>query len=92
MPPDQKKRSPLSEFSEEENLFKESVANFALQEIRPHVMRMDEQEEIDSEIIKKCFQLGLMGIEIPTSLGGSESTFFMSIVAIEELSRVDASV
>ncbi len=92
MPPDQKKRSPLSELSEEENLFKESVANFALQEIRPHVMRMDEQEEIDSEIIKKCFQLGLMGIEIPTSLGGSESTFFMSIVAIEELSRVDASV
>ncbi|MCZ6877380.1 MAG: acyl-CoA dehydrogenase [Acidobacteria bacterium] len=92
MPPDQKKRSPLSELSAEENLFKESVANFALQEIRPHVMRMDEQEEIDSEIIKKCFQLGLMGIEIPTSLGGSESTFFMSIVAIEELSRVDASV
>ncbi len=92
MPPDQEARSPLSELSEEENLFKESVASFALQEIRPHVMRMDEQEEIDSEIIKKCFQLGLMGIEIPSSLGGSESTFFMSIVAIEELSRVDASV
>ncbi len=92
MPPDQEARSPLSELSEEENLFKESVASFALQEIRPHVRRMDEQEEIDSEIIKKCFQLGLMGIEIPSSLGGSESTFFMSIVAIEELSRVDASV
>ncbi len=92
MPTHQEKRSPLSKLSEEENLFKESVANFALQEIRPHVMRMDEQEEIDSELIKKCFQLGLMGIEIPTSLVGSESSFFMSIVAIEELSRVDASV
>ncbi len=92
MPPDPEERTPLSELSEEENLFKESVASFALHEIRPHVMRMDEQEEIDSEIIKKCFQLGLMGIGIPTALGGSESTFFMSVVAIEELSRVDASV
>ena len=92
MPPLQEGRFPLSQLSQEENLFRESVKKFAVQELRPHVMRMDEQEKIDSEIIKKCFQLGLMGIEIPTSLGGSESTFFMSIVAVEELSRVDASV
>lgn len=82
----------LSKLSDEENLFRESVADFAVQEIRPHVRSMDEQEKIDSELIDKFFQLGLMGIEIPHSLGGAESDFFMSIVAVEELSRVDASV
>ena len=92
MPPLQEKRSPLNRLSEEENLFRESVSDFAVQEIRPHVRSMDEQEEINSELIDKVFQLGLMGIEIPRSLGGAESNFFMSIVAVEELSRVDASV
>ena len=83
---------PLNKLSEEEDLFRESVADFAVQDIRPHVRSMDEQEKIDSELIDKFFQLGLMGIEIPRSLGGAESNFFMSIVAVEELSRVDASV
>lgn len=82
----------LNHLSEEENLFKESVAEFAVKEIRPHVRRMEEQEKIDSELIDKFFQLGLMGIEIPRDLGGAESNFFMTIVAVEELSRVDASV
>ena len=91
MPLTEEKRFPLTELTEEETLFQQTVASFANDAIRPHVRRMDEVGVFDSGIIEQFFQLGLMGIEIPVSLGGSGSSFFMAILAIEELSRVDAS-
>ncbi|MDA2937833.1 acyl-CoA dehydrogenase [Acidobacteria bacterium AH-259-A15] len=87
----EERRFPLTELSEEEKLFQETVAGFAQERIRPHVASMDEEGKFDSEIIEKFFQLGLMGIEIPETLGGAGSNFFMSILAVEELSRIDAS-
>ncbi len=91
MPPIEEKRFPLTELTEEENLFQETIASFAHDSIRPHVKRMDEEGVFDTKIIDQFSQLGLMGIEIPVSFGGSGSSFFMAILAIEELSRVDAS-
>ncbi|MFQ5930577.1 MAG: acyl-CoA dehydrogenase family protein, partial [Acidobacteriota bacterium] len=87
----EERRFPLTELSEQEKLFQESVARFAQERIRPHVATMDEEGKFDPEIIEEFFRLGLMGIEIPESLGGAGSNFFMSILAVEELSRVDAS-
>ncbi|MDA2935216.1 acyl-CoA dehydrogenase [Acidobacteria bacterium AH-259-D05] len=90
-PPSEEHRFSPAELSEEEHLFKQTVASFAKDTIAPHVRRMDEDGVFDSEIISNFFQLGLMGIEIPSSLGGAGSSFFMTILAVEELSRVDAS-
>ncbi len=82
---------PLTQLTEEEELFRDSVASFARKEIGPHVAKMDETAQFREDLIEAFFDLGLMGIEIPESLGGAGSSFFMSILAIEELSRVDAS-
>lgn len=90
-PPPQDHRFPLTKLSEEEQLFRQTVASFAQEAILPHVKVMDEKGLFDSEIIDKFFELGLMGIEIPDSLGGAGSNLFMSVLAVEELSRVDAS-
>ncbi|RPI24980.1 MAG: acyl-CoA dehydrogenase [Acidobacteria bacterium] len=83
--------SPLTELSDEEQMFRETVSEFATTRIRPHVPEMDQTAHFRSDLIEDFFRLGLMGIQIPERLGGSESTFFMSILAVEELSRVDPS-
>jgi len=82
---------PLTELSEEELLFRDSVASFAQSRIRPHVAEMDRDGQFRPELIEEFFGLGLMGIQIPEALGGAGSSFFMSILAVEELSRVDPS-
>ena len=83
--------APLSVLSEEENLFRETIREFAETEIAPHVHEMDEAAQINPDIIGKLFGLGLMGIEIPEQYGGAEGTIFLATLAIEELARVDAS-
>jgi len=83
---------PWTVLSEEEELFARSVREFAEAEIKPYVRQMDEQQKIRPEILTKCFELGLMGIEPSEAYGGSGGSFFMACLAIEELARVDASV
>ncbi len=83
---------PLTVFSEEEKLFQASVREFAEAEIKPYVREMDEKQKIRPEIIQKCFELGLMGIEPGEEYGGSGGSFFMACLAIEELARVDPSI
>jgi len=83
---------PLTALSEEERLFAASVREFAEAEIKPYVREMDEKQKIRPEIIQKCFELGLMGIEPGEEYGGSGGSFFMACLAIEELARVDASI
>jgi alkylation response protein AidB-like acyl-CoA dehydrogenase len=82
----------LTTFTEEEQLFANSVREFAEAEIKPYVREMDAAGKMRPEIISKAFELGLMGIEVPDEYGGSGGTFFMACIAIEELARVDASV
>jgi alkylation response protein AidB-like acyl-CoA dehydrogenase len=83
--------TPLTVLSEEETMFRDAVRELAETEIRPHVRDMDEAGQFRLDIIPKFFELGLMGIEIPEQYGGSGSGIFMSVLAIEELARVDAS-
>jgi alkylation response protein AidB-like acyl-CoA dehydrogenase len=83
---------PLTTLSEDEQMFRASVREFAEGEVRPRVESMDEHAKIDPELIKQCFGLGLMGIETPEEYGGAGASFFNAILAVEELSRVDASV
>jgi alkylation response protein AidB-like acyl-CoA dehydrogenase len=53
---------------------------------------MEHAAKLDPDVIKQCFELGLMSIESPEEFGGAGSTIFNAILAIEELARVDASV
>jgi alkylation response protein AidB-like acyl-CoA dehydrogenase len=82
----------LTRLSEEEKFFQEAVKNFAATSIAPKVTTMDESECLDEQVIKECFDMGLMGIEIPEKYSGAAGSFFMSILAIEELAKVDPSV
>src|SRR5262250_1863577 len=82
---------PLTVLSEDEQLFRESCRSFAQERIQPLVHKMDEEAKLDQSIIPQLFDLGLMGIHIPEQFGGSSGSFFMSVLAVEEVSRVDAS-
>ncbi len=81
----------LSVLSEEEQLFRDTVRDFAETEIKPHVMEMDEAGKFRPDLIAKFFDLGLMGIEVPEEHGGAGGSLFMATLAIEEMARVDAS-
>ena len=83
---------PLTIFSDDETLLRDSVREFAEAQVRPLVREMDEHAKIPRELIDRLFELGVMGIEIPESYGGSGGTFFHAVLAVEELSRVDPSV
>src|SRR6185369_11967820 len=82
---------PLTVLSDDEQLFRESCRSFAEGRIKPLVRKMDEEAKLDQSVIPELFNLGLMGIHIPDDLGGSGGSFFMSVLAVEEMSRVDAS-
>ena len=83
---------PLTDLSEDEAMFQEAVRDFAEERVRPLVHKMDEESAIPRSLIVACFELGVMGIEIPEAHGGAGTTFFMSILAVEALARVDASL
>src|ERR1044072_6295655 len=83
---------PLTTLSEDEQMFRDRVREFAEGEIRKRVEEMDEQAHLDEAVTKQCLELGLMGIETPEEFGGAGGSFFQAILAVEELSRVDASV
>lgn len=82
----------LTILSEDEELFRSSVREFAEGEVRPRVEAMEHASKLDPDLIKQCFELGLMAIESPEEYGGAGSSIFNAIIAIEELARVDASV
>lgn len=85
-------RPALTSFSEDELAFREAIREFAESEIKPHVTEMDEKGELRSDLVKKLFEMGLMGVESPEQYGGAGSTFTMACLAVEELGRVDGSV
>ncbi|QKG85891.1 acyl-CoA dehydrogenase [Kroppenstedtia pulmonis] len=83
---------PLTRLSEEEQLWKEKVRTFSEEKIRPLVSKMDQEAKIAPELLEELFSAGLMGIEIPKVYGGMSGNIFHSILAIEEISRVDPGV
>jgi short/branched chain acyl-CoA dehydrogenase len=89
--PDPPLHPPLTQLAEEEEMFRDSVREFADAKVRPLVQSMDMGGKFDRDLIRQFFEMHLMGIEIPDVLGGTGCSFFMSILAVEELSRFDAS-
>ena len=83
---------PLTVLAEDEAILRDSVREFAEAHVRPIVREMDEHAKIPRELVNHLFELGVMGIEIPESYGGSGGTFFHAVLAVEELSRVDPSI
>ncbi len=83
--------SPLTYLSEEERMFQTSVRRFARERLAPRVRAMDEAGVFDKGLIEELFALGLMAVDVPEEYGGQGGTFFQSILAIEELARVDPS-
>src|SRR6185503_8056990 len=82
---------PLTVLSEDEQLFRDSCRSFAEERIQPLVHKMDEEAKLEKSVIPELFDLGLMGIHIPEEFGGAAGSFFMSVLAVEEISRIDAS-
>src|SRR5256885_13884092 len=78
--------------SEDEVLLRDSVREFAEARVRPLVRDMDEHARIPRSLVDELFDLGAMAIEIPESYGGAGASFFHSVLAVEEFSRVDPSI
>lgn len=85
-------RPPLTALSDDESGFRDAVRDFAESEVAPRVARMDEAQQVDSDLVGMLFEFGLMGIEVPERHGGIDSSFFTAALVVEELSRVDPSV
>ncbi len=83
--------APLTRLSEEESMFQASVRGFAQERLAPHVRAMDESGVFRPGLLRELFELGLMAIEVPEEFGGQGGSFFQSILAIEELAKVDPS-
>jgi len=81
----------LTDLSEEERFFFDTVRRFALERVGPHVREMDEEGQFRPGLIQEFFELGLMGIEVAEEFGGQEGSFFMAVLAVEALSTVDPS-
>ncbi len=86
------KPSPLTQLSEEENLFYSTVRQFAEDTIAPLVRTMDEEQQIAPGLVDRLFELGIMAIEIPEELGGAGGSFFDAALAIEAISTVDPAI
>lgn len=82
---------PLTQLTEDEQMLKEAASDFAESSIKPKVHEMDEAAKLDPDLIRQFFEMGFMGIEVPEKYQGGGGSFFMGILAIEQISRVDAS-
>jgi len=84
--------APLTVLSDEEAMFQSAVRAFADERVRPLSRAMDEAGALDASLVPPCFELGLMGIEIPEARGGAGGSFFLAALAVEALSTVDPAV
>jgi alkylation response protein AidB-like acyl-CoA dehydrogenase len=78
--------------SEEQQLLKKTVREFAESELAPHAREWDEKQEFPRSVFQKLGELGLMGVVWPAEYGGSGLTTLDYAIVMEELSRVDAGV
>lgn len=83
---------PLTQLSEDEQMFRTTVRRFAAEQISPLVRSMDESQAMDARIVRQLFELGLMGIAVPETYGGADGSFFEAILAVEEISAIDPAV
>ena len=83
--------APLTSLTPDELLFQEAVAAFAEAEVRPRVSQMEKAGHLDPVFIRAAFDLGLMGIEVDEACGGAAGSLMMVTLAVEAISRIDAS-
>jgi short-chain 2-methylacyl-CoA dehydrogenase len=83
--------SPLTQLTDEEKMFQSTVRKFARERLAPYVREMDEAGLFRKDLLQEFFALGLMAIDVPEEYEGQGGYFFQSILAIEELARVDPS-
>jgi alkylation response protein AidB-like acyl-CoA dehydrogenase len=83
---------PLTQLSDDEQMFRATVRRFAAEQIAPVVRSMDEAQQMDAGVVRQLFELGLMGIAVPEQYGGEDGSFFDAILAVEEISAVDPAV
>jgi alkylation response protein AidB-like acyl-CoA dehydrogenase len=79
------------DLTEEQNLLRQAVRDFAEKEIAPLAEQLDEREEFSVELTLKMGDLGLLGCFVPEKYGGSNMGYISYIIAVEELARVDGS-
>ena len=79
------------DLTEEQNLTRQAVRDFAENEIAPVAQELDEREEFSIELTRKMAELGLLGCFVPEKYGGSNMGYISYIIAVEELARVDGS-
>lgn len=84
-------RPPLTVLSEDEQAFRDAVAEFAAGEVKPRVTQMEREAKLDPDLIKAYFEMGLMGIQAPEAHGGAGGSVMMVTLAVEEISKVDAA-
>ena len=84
-------RPALTTFSDDEMLFRDAVAGFAAEDVKPRVSSMERAGKIDPALIAKYFEMGLMGIQVPEQYGGADGSLTMVAIAVEEISKVDAA-
>jgi len=82
----------LTMLSEDEQMLRDAVREFAETEVAPRVKRMEEAHEYDPDLLKGLFEMGVMGVEIPEEHGGAGGNFFQTVLTVEELSHTDAAV
>ncbi|XKL69313.1 hypothetical protein PGB90_007082 [Kerria lacca] len=83
---------PLTLFTDEELAIKNQIAKIAAETIAPYVKKMEKEGKIANEVMESLLNNGLMGMEAPAEFGGSEFSFITTILAIEEIAKVDPSV
>src|SRR5262249_15635035 len=81
--------APLTILSDDEAMFRDAVAGFANEAVRPRVQAMERAGKLDPELIAKFFEMGLMGIEVDESFGGAGGSLLMVAIAVEEISKID---
>ncbi|MCX5917961.1 MAG: acyl-CoA dehydrogenase family protein [Deltaproteobacteria bacterium] len=79
------------DLTEEQNLLRQAVRDFAEKEIAPVIQELDEREEFSVGLTLKMGDLGLLGCFVPEKYGGSNMGYISYIIAVEELARVDGS-
>src|SRR6478672_2188893 len=89
MSTDQMTHPPLTILSDDEAMFRDAVAGFANEDVRPRVQQMERDGKIDPTLITKFFEMGLMGIEVADEYGGADGSCFMVALGVEEISKVD---
>ena len=79
------------DLTEEQNLTRQAVRDFAENEIAPIAQELDEKEEFSTDLTRRMAELGLLGCFVPEKYGGSNMGYISYIIAVEELARVDGS-